>query len=449
MSHNDITSSNTKESFREEAEKIFKNKHSKLLNSVDILLSEDVKELIHELQVHQVELEMQKDELLIAQAELKESNARYFDLYNKAPIGYCTIDEDGLILDSNDTVSHMFGLSHEELHKKRITDLIYKEDQDIYYFCCTKFLASNEETSCELRMKNYKGFKFWANIFATSEREINGFPYVRVVIVDITENKNAQEEIRKLNDTLKDEVSRQLEELRKKDSLLMQQATLAQLGEMINMIAHQWRQPLNAISGAAVELSLLNAMGNISKEKIDYNSRFTQDVARKMSDTIDEFMDFNKKMDASKFSLLNAVKKTANIAMPQFQSRSITLDIDIDEKLIVFHNEAAIKHSLLNMLINARDAFDEHTDINEHKIKIYTEEDNNATVLLIEDNAGGMKNSILTKVFNPYFTTKEQGKGTGLGLYMTKKMIEKVKNSTVSVESQDKKTVFKIKFPVQ
>ena len=80
MSHNDITSSNTKESFREEAEKIFKNKHSKLLNSVDILLSEDVKELIHELQVHQVELEMQKDELLIAQAELKESNARYFDL---------------------------------------------------------------------------------------------------------------------------------------------------------------------------------------------------------------------------------------------------------------------------------------------------------------------------------------------------------------------------------
>ena len=448
MNHDDVTP-NIKESVREEAEKILKDKHTKLLSSADIVLPPKVQELIHELQVHQIELEMQQDELLTAQDELRASHARYYDLYNKAPIGYCTINKDGLILESNNTASQMLGLNHDQLHKKRFTDLICREDQDIYYFCCAKFLSSKKEASCELRMKNYKGFKFWVNVLATSETKRNGFQYVRIVIVDITENKNAQEEIHKLNATLKDEVSRQLEDLRKKDIMLMEQATLAQLGEMINMIAHQWRQPLNAISGAAVELSLLNAMGSISKEKIDHNTRFTQEIARKMSHTIDEFMDFNKNTDISNFSLLEIVRKTANMVMPQFKSRSIALQIHIDEGLTVFHNEAAVKHALLNILINSRDAFEEQTYNDTCKISIYTQEKKNATVLLIEDNAGGIALNIIKKVFNPYFSTKEQGKGTGLGLYMTKKMIEKVKNSTVSVESQDKKTVFKIKFPVQ
>ena len=448
MNNDDITP-NSKEFHRERADNIFEDRHAKLLSFADVFLPKELQELVHELQVHQIELEMQKDELLTVQAELKESNARYYDLYNKAPIGYCTISEDGVILESNDTASNMFGLNTQELQKKRITDLICKEDQDIYYFCCAKFLASDEETTCELRMKNSKGFTFWVNIFATSETKRNGFPYVRVILVDITENKNAQEEIHKLNATLKDEVSRQLEDLRKKDTMLMEQATLAQLGEMINMIAHQWRQPLNAISGAAVELSLLNAMGSISKEKIDHNTRFTQEIARKMSHTIDEFMDFNKNTDISNFSLLEIVRKTANMVMPQFKSRSIALQIHIDEGLTVFHNEAAVKHALLNILINSRDAFEEQTYNDTCKISIYTQEKNNATSLLIEDNAGGIALNIIKKVFNPYFSTKEQGKGTGLGLYMTKKMIEKVKNSTVSVESQDKKTVFKIKFPVQ
>ena len=448
MNHDHITP-NLRESLREQAESIFKEKHTKLLSSAHINLPEEVQEVIHELQVHQIELEMQQDELLTAQLELKRSNARYYDLYNKAPIGYCTVSEDGLILESNNTASEMFGFNNDQLRKKKFTDLICKEDQDIYYFCCAKFLSSKQETSCELRMKNNEGFIFWVNILATLETQTNGFPYVRVVLVDITESKNAQEEIQKLNATLKDEISRQLEDLRKKDILLVEQATLAQLGEMINMIAHQWRQPLNAISGAAVELSLLNAMGAISKEKIDHNTRFTQEVARKMSTTIDDFMDFHKSADVCEFSLFNAVNKTADMVLPQFKSRSIELEIDIDEKLTVFHNEAAIKHSLLNILINSRDAFDEQIDKDNCKIKIYTQEKNNATLLLIEDNAGGIAPNIIKKVFNPYFTTKEQGKGTGLGLYMTKKVIEKVKKSTVSVESQDKNTIITIKFPIQ
>ena len=447
MNHDDVTP-NIKESVREEAEKILKDKHTKLLSSADIVLPPKVQELIHELQVHQIELEMQQDELLTAQDELRASHARYYDLYNKAPIGYCTINKDGLILESNNTASQMLGLNHDQLDKKRFTDLICREDQDIYYFCCAKFLSSKKETSCELRMKNYKGFKFWVNVLATSETKRNGFQYVRIVIVDITENKNAQEEIHKLNATLKDEVSRQLEDLRKKDIMLMEQATLAQLGEMINMIAHQWRQPLNAISGSAVELSLLNMMGDVPKEKIAQNAKFTQEVTKKISDTIDEFMDFNKSVDTAIFSLLRIVEKTVDITLPQFKTKSISLEINIDKELRVFHNQTAIKHALLNVFINSRDAFAENKRLKKCKINIYTKAEKNATVLCIEDNAGGIAKNVLCKVFNPYFTTKEQGKGTGLGLYMTKKMIEKVKGSTISLHSVKDTTIVKIKFPI-
>jgi len=448
MSPDDISSKSTKKYIREQAEKTFKNTASELLDVTNTVLPQEVQELIHELQVHQIELEMQNDELLLTQGKLKESNERYYDLYNKAPVGYCTLNEDGLIMDSNKTVSEMFGVSQEVLQKKRITDLISKEDQDIYYFCCTKFLEKNKETSCELRMKNYKGFKFWVQICATMEKGLHGSAYIRIVIMDITQNKNAQEEIQKLNESLKDEVASQLEELREKDSLLMEQATLAQLGEMVNMIAHQWRQPLNAISGAAVELSLLNMMGDVPKEKISQNAKFTQEVTKKISDTIDEFMDFNKSVDTAIFSLLRIVEKTVDITLPQFKTKSISLEINIDKELRVFHNQTAIKHALLNVFINSRDAFAENKRLKKCKINIYTKAEKNATVLCIEDNAGGIAKNVLCKVFNPYFTTKEQGKGTGLGLYMTKKMIEKVKGSTISLHSVKDTTIVKIKFPI-
>ena len=409
--------------------------------------SKEVQSLVHELQVHQIEIEMQNSELLQVQESLRNSQKRYYDLYNMAPIGYCTISKEGFILEGNLTASKLFGVTRQELTNKPITNFIFKEDQDIYYFYRKKFVHSNQEISCELRMLKSDGTPFWTHLSATSETQVNGFPYIRLVMIDITENKKAQEEIGKLNDNLKNEISRQLEELRKKDAILMEQATLAQMGEMITLIAHQWRQPLNAISGSAIELSLLNLRGHVNSETITKNTQFIQEIAQRMSQTIDDFMNFNKKSDNNLFSLLDAIVKTYEIVEAQFKDKSITVNIDVDKSLTVFHNKMAVEHSLLNLFTNARDAFEEHHKIQNREIHIYAKEDADTIYLHVEDNAGGIAQDIIGKIFNPYFTTKEQGKGTGLGLYMTKQMIEKIHNSTISVESQNKTTAFTIKFP--
>ncbi|SMP87493.1 hypothetical protein SAMN06313540_1119 [Epsilonproteobacteria bacterium SCGC AD-308-E02] len=443
----DVTLNNSKDSLRKQAEKLARDKKYTVLASTTLMTPKKVQELVHELQVHQIELEMQNSELLKTQESLRDSQKRYYDLYNMAPIGYCTISKEGFILEGNLTASKLLGVTRQELIQKPITNFIFKEDQDIYYFYRKKFLQSNEETSCELRMIRNNGTQFWAHLSATSEIHEYGFQYIRLMMIDITENKKAQEEIQMLNDNLKTEIASQLEEIRKKDILLMEQATLAQMGEMINMIAHQWRQPLNAISGASIELALLNMRGEVSKENITKSTKFIQEMTQRMSQIIDDFMNFNKKSEDNKFPLLNIVEKTYAIIEAQFKDKNIVVNIDVDKSLKIFHNKRALEHSLLNILLNSRDAFDEHPDIKKREINIYTKEDDDTVLLLVEDNAGGITQDIIGKIFNPYFTTKEQGKGTGLGLYMTKQMIEKVNNCTISVESQDNQTTFTIKFP--
>ena len=443
----DVTLNNSKDSLRKQAEKLARDKKYTVLASTTLMTPKKVQELVHELQVHQIELEMQNSELLKTQESLRDSQKRYYDLYNMAPIGYCTISKEGFILEGNLTASKLLGVTRQELIQKPITNFIFKEDQDIYYFYRKKFLQSNEETSCELRMIRNNGTQFWAHLSATSEIHEYGFQYIRLMMIDITENKKAQEEIQMLNDNLKTEIASQLEEIRKKDILLMEQATLAQMGEMINMIAHQWRQPLNAISGASIELALLNMRGEVSKENITKSTKFIQEMTQRMSQIIDDFMNFNKKSEDNKFPLLNIVEKTYAIIEAQFKDKNIVVNIDVDKSLKIFHNKRALEHSLLNILLNSRDAFDEHPDIKKREINIYTKEDDDTVLLLVEDNAGGIAGDIIGKIFNPYFTTKEQGKGTGLGLYMTKQMIEKVNNCTISVESQDNQTTFAIKFP--
>lgn len=441
-SHNELENFN--KSLRKKAEEIADNKKCSLLNCTNLMLPKETKSLVHELQVHQIELEMQNDELIKVQHELHDSQKSYFNLYNMAPVGYCTISKEGLILNANLTALTLLGETRDKLIHKPVSNFILKEDQDIYYLCRKKLHEINHESTCELRMKHTNGTYIWAHLSVALTKS-NETPYFMLVISDITENKKAQEEIVKLNANLKNEVAMQLKELRKKDTLLMQQSTMAQLGEMINMIAHQWRQPLNAISGASVQLSLLNMMGNLTKEVIDKNTKFTQDVVQRMSQIIDDFMNFSRKIDDTAFSLIDAVNKTYEIIEAQFQDRGIEVKIEVDESLEIFHNKRAIEHSLLNILINSRDAFEEHPEIQKREIRIYTKENDDAILLALEDNAGGIAKDIIAKIFNPYFTTKTEKKGTGLGLYMTKQMIEKIENCTISVESQNGKTAFIIK----
>ena len=145
----------------------------------------------------QIELEIQNEELLRAQLELEAARTRYFELYDLAPVGYCTLSEKGLILENNLTAAKLLAMTREALLKQPISRFIHKEDQDIYYFHRKQLAEASLPHACDLRMVKSDGTPFWAHLTAISVRDANGNFMSRVVINDITEQKLAEEALRK------------------------------------------------------------------------------------------------------------------------------------------------------------------------------------------------------------------------------------------------------------
>ncbi|HCE42980.1 MAG TPA: hypothetical protein DET40_05490 [Lentisphaeria bacterium] len=155
---------------------------------------EQMRRKLHELRVQQIELEMQNEELRRIQEELDTSRKRYFDLYNLAPVGYCTLDEQGLITDANYTADKLLGAARCSLVKKPFTRFIFSEDQDIFYLYRKKLLEPGAPDACELRMVKKDGVSFWAHLEASLLRDSSGGPVTsRIVFSDISERKKAEE----------------------------------------------------------------------------------------------------------------------------------------------------------------------------------------------------------------------------------------------------------------
>ncbi len=147
------------------------------------LSPEEARLMLHELRVHQIELEMQNDELRRVQVELDTARARYFDLYDLAPVGYCTLNEKGLILQSNLAASTLLGIPRSALAKQLFSRFILKEDQDIYYLHRKKLVESDIPQLCELRMVKDDGMQFSAHLAATTTQDGKGTPVIRIVMM--------------------------------------------------------------------------------------------------------------------------------------------------------------------------------------------------------------------------------------------------------------------------
>lgn len=159
------------------------------------LSAEESKKTIHELRVHQIELEMQNVELRRVQAELDASRAHYFDLYDLAPVGYCILSMEGLILEINLTAVTLLGAARSTLVKQPLTRFILKEDQDIYYLHRKRLYESNAPHSCELRLVKQDGTSFWVSLSSTAPngaRNSDGPPVSRLVLSDISERKRVE-----------------------------------------------------------------------------------------------------------------------------------------------------------------------------------------------------------------------------------------------------------------
>jgi len=177
---------------RRQAEKIAREKADRSPKKHEAFSPEETLRIIHELQVHQIELQMQNEEMSRAQAELDAARGRYFDLYDLAPIGYCTLNDHGLIMEANLTAAALLNLARERLVGQLLNRFILKEDQDIYYLNNKQLWDTCEPQTCELRMVKKNGTSFWAHLTATMAKEEGGATECRVVMSDITERKQVE-----------------------------------------------------------------------------------------------------------------------------------------------------------------------------------------------------------------------------------------------------------------
>ncbi len=233
--------------------------------------------------------------------------------------------------------------------------------------------------------------------------------------------------------------------IKKQEVQLLKQQRLAQMGEMISMIAHQWRQPLNVISTISGVLKLKAAKNkDIDKENLMEKLSGIEDQTRYLSNTIDDFRNFFKPDKVLTSTTPDElIKDTLNIISPTLLSKNINVETNINNSCDILINKNEVMQVLLNIIKNAEDILSEK-EIQNPWIKITSSFENGKCLIQIEDNGGGIPENILSKVFDPYFSTKDEKNGTGLGLYMSKVIIEEHCNGKLELHNSKNGAVFSL-----
>lgn len=258
------------------------------------------------------------------------------------------------------------------------------------------------------------------------------------------EIENKTRALKELNETLELRVKEELEKNRQKEKQLLNQSRLAQMGEMISMIAHQWRQPLAAISSTSALLELKASRNELDADTVREKAHNISNYAQHLSTTIDDFRNFFKsqkeKLTTSYDELVASVLEIVKTSISHNKIELIQ-ELECHEHFSTYPNE--LKQVILNLIKNAEDALLEKEVAAPYiKIKTYTQEDD--CILEVSDNAGGIPDAIIEHIFDPYFSTKTKKDGTGLGLYMSKTIVEEHCRGTLSLRNGDEGAVFAI-----
>ncbi len=297
---------------------------------------------------------------------------------------------------------------------------------------------------------NYNIGFFTTNTRLDNIINMNFYILAHIVVIYIhgllsIERDNALNDMTKLNLSLKDRVKEEIEKNREKELFLIQQSRHAQMGEMISMIAHQWRQPLSSISMLIQSTVLKYKLGKCNDAVMLKLSNDSNKQIMQMSQTIDDFRDFFKPNKVAEIFCVNSsIENILMLLEPAMKQKLITVNRQLEDDVSVkgFSNE--LNQVLINILNNAKDALVEKNTEENRTVTIVLKKENDKAIITIEDNAGGIEESIIDKIFDPYFSTKEKKNGTGLGLYMSKSIIEKHSNGKLSIKNGTNGAIFTI-----
>lgn len=245
-------------------------------------------------------------------------------------------------------------------------------------------------------------------------------------------------------------VSKDITELKEKERLLFEQSKMASMGEMIGNIAHQWRQPLAVISSSTASIKLDSALGLFDEHRLHKSLQVIEDNILYLTDTIDTFRNFLKEEKAyKKVVLQESIKNTLHIVSTTLKNHHITLkdNIDYDNPLKIDLYESELSQVIINIVNNAKYVLIER-DIKEPWVRITAAKKHDHAHITIEDNGGGIPNDIKSKIFEPYFTTKHQSIGTGLGLHMSYKIIHESLKGKLYAQNTKNGAKFTIELPL-
>ena len=234
--------------------------------------------------------------------------------------------------------------------------------------------------------------------------------------------------------------------LEKTESLLVHNSKMASMGEIIGLISHQLKQPLNTLSLYCADVKLSHEYGEINNEYIKEHSENTKNQITYMNDTIDSFLDFfNPNKIKSNFNISIAINKALELLKSKIHINSIELNLDIDETIETLGVEIEFTQVIVNIVNNSIDAFIEKYPNNEEVnkiINISVKKEANSILIALEDNAGGISNNNIEEILDPYYTTKENG--TGVGLYMVNLIVKNYMNGDLKISNSNVGLKFEI-----
>ena len=426
---------------RQRAEALAVERAGEMPESLQELSPEAARRALHELRVHQIELEMQNEELRRTQEELVVSRERYFDLYDLAPVGYLTLNEQGLILETNLTAAKLLGVARGALVKQPLSRFILPGDQDIHYRSRKALLETEVPQSWELRLLRKDAAPFWARVEATTAQDADGLFVWRAVVSDINERKSQEEERAKL------EV--QNRQLQKAEALR----------RMAGAIAHHFNNQLTTVTG-----NLELAIGDLSRgarpaETLTdalHGARKAAEVSKLMLTYLGQTHAQHELLDLSELCrrslpLLHAV-------MP----KDVVLDADLPSLgPAIGANANQIQQVLTNLVTNAWEAGGpgrcairltvktvSPADIPaSHRFPAdWRPRDHTYACLEVVDAGSGIADTQFEQVFDPFFSSKFAGRGLGLAVVLG---IVVAHGGAVTVESEPGRgSIFRVFLPV-
>ncbi len=254
--------------------------------------------------------------------------------------------------------------------------------------------------------------------------------------------------IKKLNRELERRVEEELKKSKDKDTMIFHQSKLISMGEMIENIAHQWRQPLSQINSAVIVLDNVLDSKGIEDESIEESLLEIESLTMYMSKTIDDFKNFySEEKHKENFLLADLVDKSLGILKGTFKSHNIEIVTDFESIYFMHGYVNELEQVLIVILNNAKDAVISR-DIKNPKITVLVKKKDAQYIIEIHDNAGGIDEKIIDKVFDPYFSTKDKKQGSGLGLYISKMIVEDSLNGTLRVSNTNEGACFTLTLKV-